>query len=339
MKKIFKNFSICILLLLIVASITGCSSTENKAANNSEKETSGYPKKDIEFIVPMSAGGGSDIFCRTLVNIIEKNNFSSKKFIIENKPGAAGSIGWSFVANDRKGDEYTIATTSASFYTGPAAGQSPVSYEDFTHIIGLVEDARVLAVNSSSNFNSVKDIVDYALQNPGKLSCGVRSGVSQDAILFYALKNKTNTDMVAVPFSSDGADTVTSLLGNHIDFLFCSYSEIMSQVDAGLIRVLAVGSEKRPEGKLSNIPTMKEEGYDVALTTVRGIVAPKGVSDEMVAYLADVFKKATQTDEWKEYVDSTGQMPRVVEGDEYYKLSKEGNDQVIQYLPLLEEAN
>lgn len=329
MNKIFKKSVIVILVLILLIGVTGCSGKEE------DKE---YPQKSIDFIVPMSAGGGSDIFARTLVKIIEDNDLSEVPIVVENKPGGSGAIGWSYVGQEKVGDEYTISSTSASFFTSPAAGQSPVSYEDFTCIINLVEDPRVILVNSDSEFNSIEDIVNYAKKNPGKLIAGGSSGVSTDSIVFHSLMDQAGVDMNYVPFSSDGGDPLTALMGGHVDIALRSYSQIMSQVDAGEVRALGISSEESPES-ISNLPTIKEQGYDVVVSTLRGIVAPPNVSEEMVQYLSDVFEKASETEEWKNYLKSSGAVPKVVTGKDCFLENKKCTEEMIRFMPLLENAN
>lgn len=326
----FRSNFIVFLSLMLVITLVGCDEPTADIEN--------YPNKSVDFIVPMSAGGGSDIFARTLTKTIEDNNLFDQPIVVENKPGGSGAIGWSYVAQEKVGDEYTISSTSASFFTGPAAEQSPISYKDFTHIINLVEDPRVIVVNHDSDFHSIQDIVDYAKENPGELIVGGSSGVSTDAIVFYSLLDQAGIDMNYVPFTSDGGDPLTALMGGHVDIAFRSYSQIMSQVDAGEVRALGISSEERPES-ISNLPTLKEQGYDVVVSTLRGIVAPPNISEEAVEYLADAFEKAAATDEWKEYLESSGAVSKVIRGEDYYEANKKCTEDMIRFMPLIEKAN
>jgi putative tricarboxylic transport membrane protein len=290
---------------------------------NSAFAASGYPNKTIEFIVANSAGGGSDIFARTLVKIIADKKLCPVTINVTNMPGGAnGSIGWSFVANNRRGDAYTITPTSSSFWTGPAAGISPVSYKDFTHIINMVEDPRLLVVHTGSPFNSFEELIDFIKKNPNKLSCGGSGGRSMDEILAAKLEEYTQTKIKFVPFTNAGADPVTTLMGGHIDFALLGISECGPQVDAGKLRVLAVSSEKRVTGQFADIPTMKEKGFDFVITQFRGIVGPLNMPQEAVSFLVDMFRKAVDTPEWKTFVEQNGSMERVLIENDYFKESE-----------------
>jgi putative tricarboxylic transport membrane protein len=289
---------------------------------NSSFAASGYPNKTIEFIVTNTAGGGSDIFARTLVKIIEDKKLCPVTINVINMPGGNNSVGWSFVANNRRGDAYTITPTSSSFWTGPAAGLSPVSYKNFTHIINMLEDPRLLVVYSDSPFKSFKDLIDFAKENPNKLSCGGSGGRSMDEILAGKLEEYTQTKIKFVPFTNAGADPVTTLMGGHIDFALLGISEVGPQVEAGKLRVLAVSSEERVFGQFADIPTMKEEGFDFVITQFRGVVAPLEIPQEAVSFLENMFRKAIETPEWKKFVEQNGSTERVLIGNDYFKESE-----------------
>jgi putative tricarboxylic transport membrane protein len=297
---------------------------------NSSFAASGYPNKTIEFIVPMGAGGGSDIFCRTTVKIIQDKKLCPVTINVINKPGASGSIGWSYVANNKKGDPYTISTTSSSFWTGPASGASPVNYKNFTHIINMVEDPRLIVVHAQSPFKSYEELIDFAEKNPKKLNCGGSAGHSMDAILFQKMMEQTKTDMKYVPFAAEGADPTTTLMGGHIDFAFLGISEVMPQVEAGKLRVLAVSSEERVTGLFADIPTMKEKGVDAALTQLRGVVAPLDIPQDAVTFLENMFFKAMETREWKDFVEQNGSVERVLPGTDFLKESEVINNMTVE---------
>ncbi|MDF2524646.1 MAG: hypothetical protein K0R31_2287 [Clostridiales bacterium] len=346
MRKNLRLFSIVMACLLIFAAFAGCSAKPTTSSSPATIAATGststpipaskYPEKPITFVVPMSAGGGSDIFCRTLVKIINDKKLSPVPIVVENKPGASGAIGWSYVANDRKGDPYTISTTSASFYTNPLAGQSPVSYKNFTHIMNMGSEARVFVVAGNSKYNTLKDFTDDAKANPGKLVVGGSSGVSQDAILFYGLKQQSGIDAKYVPFSSDGTDPTTTLMGGHITAAWLGPAEITQQLDSKKLKALAVSGDSRmTASNLKDVRTTKEEGYDLNLDQLRGIVAPPGIPEDAVKYLQDMFKKVSETEEWKTFLNQTGCKNKYATGKDFEKLSVETNDMIAKYMTLI----
>ncbi|SDF28876.1 tripartite tricarboxylate transporter substrate binding protein [Sporolituus thermophilus] len=283
------------LLTLLVfvggALLTGCGSS----GTGGKKET--YPAKSIEFVVPFAAGGGSDIMARMLVKVITDNKLCSQPIAVNNKPGGSGSIGYAYVA-EKKGDPYYIASVSSSFYTAPIMGKSPVSYKDFTPICGLAMDTLLLVVREDSKYKSVKDVIDDAKARPKGVSVGGTSGTSDDAVMFYAMQDRTGTEMKYVPYNS-GGEVMTALLGGHVDIVWTNPGEALGHLQAKKVRALAVASKERLSA-LPDVPTLKEQGIDLVLAQFRGIIAPKDIPQEAVAYLETMFKKVAETPGWKE---------------------------------------
>lgn len=291
-------------LLLTLAAGCGTSQTKAPASTASSGSTPApaekkldYPTKSIEFVVPFAAGGGSDIFARNIERVISSKKLIPQPLVIMNKEGASGSIGYAYVAQ-KKGDPYSLATVSSSFYTAPILGQSPVTYKNFTPIAGLAMDTLILTVKADSKFQSVQSIIDEAKAKPKTLNVGGTSGTSDDAVMYYAFGDRTKTDMKYVPFNS-GAEVVTALLGGHIDLAWVNPGEALSQLDAKTLRALGVASPVKLSG-LPNVPTLKEQGIDLALAQFRGVVAPQDIPADVVTYLQGVFEKVSQDPSWKD---------------------------------------
>lgn len=348
MKKHFRIIAILTTLLLLLGTLAGCSSNTQSSDSGTQQSSSAdpgkgsesakpdFPTKNFEFLVPMSAGGGSDVFCRTLVKTVEDNKLCPTGFTVVNKPGGSGSIGWSYVANDHKGNPYELSTVSSSFYTGPLSGQSPVSYKDFTHIIGVAEDPTLLVVPANSPYKTMEELLAAAKANPETITAGGSSGLSMDAVVFYALSDSAGVKMKYVPFGG-GGEVMTAVLGGHVTFGFLGPSEVASQIEAGKMRALAVSSADRASGNLAEVPTLKEIGHDVVLSQLRGVVAPLDIPQEAVDYLYDMFKKAIDTPEWKEFVANNFMEEKIMGPDEFLKASEEQNAMYSKYLEKIEK--
>ena len=255
-----------------------------------------YPSKSIELTVPFSAGGGSDILARTLVKTITEKKLISQPVIVNNRPGGSGAIGYAYVAA-KKGDPYSIATVSSSFYTMPILGKSPVSYKDFTPVCGLAMDTLLLVVKEDSKYKGVKEIIADAKVKPKTLTVGGTSGTSDDAVMFQGIHARTGAEMKYVPFNS-GGEVMIAVLGGHVDMAWANPGEALGQIEAKKVRPLAVSAKQRLSG-LPNVPTLTEQGIDLVLAQFRGIVAPKGVPQQAVTYLEDVCQKVSEQPEWK----------------------------------------
>lgn len=327
MKKNIRWIAMVMVCLFALTTLVACSKPPAAPVST-------YPEKPFEMLVPMSAGGGSDVFIRQLVKVIEDNKLSPQPIVVVNKPGGSGSIGWSYVANDNKGNPYSLSTVSSSFYTGPLSGQSPVSYKDFTHIAALCIDPNLILVSADSKYQTLEELIEDAKANPGTISAGGSSGLSVDAIIFYALEKAAGVDMNYVPFGG-GGELMVAVLGGHTTWGVLGPGEAEAQLEAGKMRALGVATEKRLGGKLSDIPTLKELGYDVVLSQTRGIVAPAGISDEEVKFLENMFLKAAQTPEWKKFVADNYMEEVIMDSAEFTKVSEEINSMFSEYLDLI----
>lgn len=290
MKK--KLFSIILVVALLATLLIACSN--NTAVSNTKLD---FPKRDLEIYVPGSAGGGSDVFARTIAKIALDNKLFPKNITVVNKPGGSGSICYGLVAG-LPADGYALATVSSSFFTGPITGQSPVSPADFTPIAALATDPIFMLVKSDAQYNTFKEFIEYAKANPGKLSGAGSSGHSSDRIVFEAIKESANLEMNFVPFGS-GAEALTQVLGGHLDFTFANPSECMSQIEGKLIKPLVVTLEERFD-LFPEVPTLIEEGIDFTLGEFRAIVGPKNMPEDIVKYYSDMIKQLCDTKDWED---------------------------------------
>jgi len=262
----------------------------------------GYPERDVTIIVQSSAGGGSDIFARTVANLIQKEELLPVPLLVENRPGGGGAIAYNYVAQ-RKGDPYYIGTIASSFFVAPLMGQSPTTYKDFTPLAVIAGDPFVLVVEANSDVQSLDD-----LKNKGSVRVGNTGPVTDPAFLGAQLGEALGIEVRAVPFNGDG-EVTTALLGGHIDLQFGNTSEVIGQIEAGRVRPIAVTSTSRLSS-LPDVPTFEELGYDIQLMLYRGFVMPADAPAEAVAYWGDVLKKVADSEAWRtEYVERNNLVP------------------------------
>ncbi|MEO9339788.1 tripartite tricarboxylate transporter substrate binding protein [Mesorhizobium sp. SB112] len=261
-----------------------------------------YPEREVTLIVQGSAGGGSDIIARTIANIIQQENLLPNRILVENRPGGGGAVGYNFVAQ-RKGDPYFVGTIGSSFFTTPLLGQSPVSYKDFTPIAAIAEDPYVMTVKAESPFKSLDDIKEAA-----SIRIGTTGVVTDPGLIGAQLRDALGIEVRAVPFGGDG-EVLAALLGGHIDVQFGNPSEVLSQVQAGSLRAIAVSSAERLP-TLPDVPTFTELGQDIVVTQLRGMVMPLDVPKEAVAFWEEIMKKVAESDGWKkDYIERNGSLP------------------------------
>ena len=155
-------------------------------ANQAVWSAGTFPSKPITIVVHAGAGGGSDIFARTLASAFEKEKLLPQPIVVENKPGGSGAIAFAYVAG-KKGDPHFLLTAVTSFLTTPLRGGIPVSYKDFTPIANFAFDEYMVIVKNGSRFDSMKAVIDAdtsnSLKAPVRLHPGVRGAKPLDRIV------------------------------------------------------------------------------------------------------------------------------------------------------------
>lgn len=261
-----------------------------------------YPAREITFVVQGSAGGGSDIIARTIANIIQQQALVPTRIIVENRPGGGGAVGYNFIAQ-RKGDPYFIGTIGSSFFTTPLLGQSPVNYKDFTAVAAIAEDPYVMVVRADSPLKSLEDV-----KAAKSIRIGTTGVVTDPGLIGAQLRDSLGIEVRAIPFGGDG-EVLAALLGQHIDVQFGNPSEVLSQIQAGELRAIAVSSAARLP-ILPDVPTFRELGQEVEVTQLRGLVMPADVPAEAVAFWEGVMRKVADSDGWKtDYIERNGSLP------------------------------
>jgi putative tricarboxylic transport membrane protein len=305
-------------LLVLTLALSGCSQSTPAPQTQTPQEPTApkYPEKPITFLVPMSAGGGSDIMARTIASVMQKDQILPQPLVVENKPGGSGAIGWSYVAG-KVGDPYIISTVSSSFWTTPLAGNSPVNYEDFTPIAAIALDPFLLMVREDAPYKDLDDLLTAAREKPEELSVSGASGLSDDRVCTGLLEEQAGVKFNYVPFEG-GGDAMTALLGGHVDLCWANPGEGLTQLEAKKARALAVTNAKRLDD-LPDVPTFIELGYDqVEFYQFRGIVAPKDIPEEARKVLEEAFKKLSESPTWqKEYVEPNMVTARYLPADEF----------------------
>ena len=292
------------------------------------------PTKDIEFVIPFGAGGGNDVMVRMIVEIIEKNNLCPVNIVPVNKSGGSGVVGYTYLTSKGAGDEYTLASTSASFYTQPLTGNSPFTPDEtnFSFVAHMVKDPVVLVANPKYGFTSMQDIVDYAKAHPGELKWGGIGNASDDAIIMYMFNDLAGIDLTYVPYDDSGL-LQAAVLGGHIALSVNSLAEAEEHMKAGTMTPIAVCADERLSG-LPDVPTTAEQGYDISHQQSRGIVMNAGVKEEVLAYYSDLFQQVAETDEWKEFTEKNAMSNIFLPYDQYAAYAEEMLADYTEYLAL-----
>ena len=256
------------------------------------------PSKPVEFVVQAAPGGGSDVLARTIASLVQTEKLSPVPFVVVNKPGGGSVVGTSYVAQQKR-NPHVLATYHSGNLVAPIpAGVETARARNLTILAFIAIDEQLIVVKADSPFKTVKDIVAASKKNPGTLTVGGTAMGQDDHICNRLLERTADIKLRFVPFNS-GGETVTALLGGHVDFIWANPSEFAPQLEAKQVRALGVAKEERLP-YMKGVPTLKEQGYDVTWKMFRAIVAPPGIPSDAIAFYEAMFKKMVDSKRWKE---------------------------------------
>ncbi len=259
------------------------------------------PTKPIEIIVHTGPGGGADVLGREIVALMDKEKLAPVRFQVVNKTGGGGLTAMAHVV-EKKGDDHAIALFTGNWLTNPLIRkEAKYTIKDMTPIVRLVLEPALVAVKADAPFKTMKEFIDAAKKEPGKLKQSGGSLTSRDNVVRQLIMKETGSNWAFISFPG-GGERIAALLGGHVNLMIIEPQEAGEHIRAGNMRVLAQVSDHRLPG-FENVPTLKEAGLDVPnVPQVRGVVAPPGISKEAQAYYENLFARMVQTAMWKKYL-------------------------------------
>ncbi len=264
-----------------------------------------FPSKPIRIVIPFVPGGPSDTVGRAIGSKFQE--FLGQPAIVENRPGANGSIAAEAVAKSEP-DGYTILVGSIGVFSINAALYKDLRYHpvrDFAPITLAVTTPNVLVTKLDFPAKSVGELVDYARKNPGKISYASSGTGSSDHLTSELFKQMTNTFGVHIPYRG-GAAVVTDLLGGQVEASFQNMGTVATQIRAGKIRALGVTANARSSA-LPDIPTMAEAGFPgLVVTSWQAAGAPAKTPREVVAKLNEASVRALRSPDVRERLTNIG---------------------------------
>lgn len=270
------------------------------------------PTRQITYTVPAGPGGALDQAVRKIVEIAEKRKLIDKPIVIENKPGGAGRVALAPL-DQHPGDPHYLTVITYSLLTNHITGQIPSGYQDYSMLALLFGEYVTIAVRTESPIKDARDLVERLKKDPASLSLGVATSLGNHIHVGATKPLKAAgvdiSKITVVPYKSS-QESLNNMLGGHLDVMASTTPNVMAQMQAGRIRVLAVASANRLEGPFANIPTWKELGVNATYESAQGVMTSKGVPPEAIAFWDEFFKKVTSDPEWTEFVKSRQWEPR-----------------------------
>ncbi|MCK8786114.1 tripartite tricarboxylate transporter substrate binding protein [Roseomonas sp. NAR14] len=254
--------------------------------------------RPIEMVVGFAPGGGTDVMLRAMA-IFLAAELPGANFVVSNRPGAGGETAYVAIQNARP-DGYTIGGLNTPGYLSvPIERRVRYDRSKIRTIARLVDDPTAFVVHQDSPYRTLADLVADAKRRPGRISVG-SSGVGTDDHLGLTLfQAVTGTEFIHAPYAGAGL-VKNALLARHIDVAGLNLGEIgMLGQDRPALRPLAAMGAQRWD-LMPDVPTFREQGYDVLMTSERGIGAPRGTPDEIALRLQEAIARVVAKPEWAE---------------------------------------
>ena len=266
-------------------------------------QTAWKPDRTVEVVVFAAPGGGNDKSARMMHKIWQETKLLDA--VITNKVGGGGSLAYTYVSQ-KAGDAHHIAIAQAGLVTNHITGRSPLHYSDLTPLSFVGSEPVALAVRADSPYKTLKEFVEQLRKDPASLSISVgstRGAINHFTVARLAKAAGIDPRRLKILVFGGGAESVTNLLGGHIDAMVQAVNNAIPHHKAGKMRILGLSTPKRSSG-IPDAPTFREQGYDVVMEGWTIFVGPKGLSPAQVAYWENVFQKTVQHDLWKKYLES-----------------------------------
>lgn len=252
-----------------------------------------YPEKPINMIVSYSPGGGTDLIARAIAPYIEKYLGNNAKIVIQNRPGAGGAIGFATVATAAP-DGYTIGfINTPNVMTIPIEREAGYTIDKFETLGNIVDDPGNFSVHNDSAIKSLKDLAAAAKARPGEITYGTTGVGSDDHLAGLLFSRIAGVKLNHIPMKG-AADVKTGVVGRQIDVAAMNIGEAMQAAAGGApMRQLGVMAAKR-SSVAPNVPTFEEQGFNVEMSSLRGIAAPRGLPPAVKQQLVHAIERAAK---------------------------------------------
>jgi putative tricarboxylic transport membrane protein len=259
------------------------------------------PTKPVEIILPTAAGGANDVMARLIQKSLQEPKIVTTPIVVMNKSGGNQTLAAVYLRQNAKDPHYLLYSTSTIF-TAHITGLAQNSHTDLAPIALLMTEYSVFSVRPDSPIKNVKDMMARLKADPQSISFGVvsRGGSNHIALSQVAKAAGVDPKQLKIVVFKTNVESYLGVAGGHIHAVASSASAALPFLQQGTARVLTIAAPQRQQGPLANVPTLREEGVDIALTTNwRGVFGAPGLTAPQIAFWEDAFTKMVATEEWK----------------------------------------
>src|SRR5665213_187046 len=293
-------------MLMLVALAAGASGADT------------YPSEPIHFICTSAAGSPLDIMMRQLGKQLGED--LKQSVVVDNRTGGTGAVGMAAALN-RAADGYTIVAETGSTSFMMAEGQTKYTPDDFITLRGLQAEPSAIAVRRDSPYHTLAQLVDALRKTPDKVNVGGYAVAGFHQYVFYHFQKIANFKTEWIPFNG-GNEAATALLGGHIDAAVMTPSSALGALHNGDIRLLAISTAER-DPYFPDVPTFREQGFDVVEALWRGVMVKKGTPEPVIGVLSASMDRIEATPEWQHFMHVNLQSPMHKSVDEMQALVRD----------------
>ncbi len=261
------------------------------------------PTKPVELVAINASGGGSDNILRLMTKVFQEQKAMDVPMNVVNKPGGGGAVAYAYVA--QQADPHYLVLANKSMLTNNIVGRGP-SFLEYTQVVNLFAEYISVTVKPDSPIRGGADLVERLKKDVNSVSLGIATSIGNPnhqglavALHLGGVDIKKTRNVV---FPSGGAAT-TAVMGGHVDVAPVTAALAASLARNNQVRVVAVAAPQRLGGVLANVPTWREQGYDAVVSNSRTFLGAKNMTPTQLAYWERVFKRFTESAEWKKTLE------------------------------------
>lgn len=296
------------------------------------------PEKAVEFITSSDAGGSNDQVARAMQRALQNAKLVTVPINVMNKPGGNQTLAVIYL-NQFPTNPHYLLLANPTVFTNQLAGITQLNYLELTPVSLLTLESTAITVHADSPIKTMRELIDRFKADPTSLALGIVARGGSNHLTFSMALRSAGVDArkVKAAVFKTNAESMTALVGGHLQVVASSVSTALQQAKAGNARILAIASPRRMGGVLADVPTFREQGIDTWVSNWRGVFGPKGMAPPPVAYWEEIFAKMAATDDWKkdlELRDSEGQFLRSREFAKYLEAEYSATKSIMTELGL-----
>lgn len=272
---------------------------------SSVKAQSWKPEKHVELIAASGPGGNTDRLARTIQRILQDEKLVLVPFNVLNKTGGNQTIARVYL-NQFPGDAHYMELSNPTLISNNVMGITAQRFSDFSPLVLLLDEYTAFSVRADSPYKTAADVLQRLVHQPESMSIGLttRGGANHIALALAAKAAGVDLRRLKILSFRSNGESITALLGGHIDLVASSVSPVISHLQEGRTRIIGISAPKRMGGVMAQVPTLREQRIATVYSNWRALIGPKGLRSSQIEYWENVAVRLTETEGWKKALET-----------------------------------